>query len=280
MPSSQSEFCSIFGGLRSADLVTVEQAYHYRVHPQWNFTDKSFDAYYALMVKNGVLHFSFAGEKLDVGDGQVLFVAPNTPFDVTHDPECPAFVSPCLFSVNMGEPASGKGWFYLSNYKNTAELALLFEKTAYYFTNSEDPLYQRLCNNCMFEILALVYIAAEHDLGIADDACDNRAIRCARIIEGEPFRRMSTEDLASTVGLSAKQLRIVFKRSYGRTPKEYQLYVRMRYAEHLLYENRYSLPAIASMLGYSDQYAFSRQYKMLMGISPSRVMKPKHERTD
>ena len=52
------------------------------------------------------------------------------------------------------------------------------------------------------------------------------------------------------------------------TPLKYLQHYKFCYADRLLHEGR-SIQEVAGLLGYSDQFAFSKQFKRSMGISPS-----------
>ncbi len=47
--------------------------------------------------------------------------------------------------------------------------------------------------------------------------------------------------------------------------------LKLRHARELLCETDCKIQNIAAELGYSDQYAFSKQFKEHMGISPSKL---------
>ncbi len=83
----------------------------------------------------------------------------------------------------------------------------------------------------------------------------------------------SIEELANRVNMSSRYLRYCFKRKYGISPKQYQLKIRMNHAKFLLETSDLPIIKIAPLLGYSDQFVFSRQFKSLYGFSPSNLRK-------
>jgi AraC-like DNA-binding protein len=247
-------------------------AYHYRAHSEWNFKNKSFEFFYLMFVKSGTLKYHILNEDVTVSSGHILLLTPNTPYDVEHDINNPPLICPVLFALDM--KADSK-WFILYRSKNEKNIQFLIEKLFSFFIEKTGSIYKRLCSNIVFEILAIIGMELTDTKKDFHDfmSYDNRVQRAKLIIESEPFKRYSSDELASNIGLSPKQLTRLFKQHYLMTPKEYEIYVRMKYATHLLYENKYSIPTIASMLGYTDPFAFSKQYKKKTGNSPSVINK-------
>ena len=81
--------------------------------------------------------------------------------------------------------------------------------------------------------------------------------------------------MAEHFGLSKKYFSRVFKEVTGVTFKDYILDCKMNKAQFYLEETGMRIKDISSRLGYSDQYAFSRQFKKTRGIYPSEVRKMK-----
>lgn len=81
---------------------------------------------------------------------------------------------------------------------------------------------------------------------------------------------MSLEKLARMAGMTPNYFSRRFKQFYGRTPIDYQLDLRMRHACALLRTADRKLSNIASAVGFSDVYYFSRLFKRRIGISPGQ----------
>ena len=91
------------------------------------------------------------------------------------------------------------------------------------------------------------------------------------LLESEPDANWSIRDLTERFRISKSHLAHRFRRHTGVSPKTYQLQSRMRYAWQLLSSSKEMVQAVADHLGYSDAFAFSRQFKKVWGIPPSRV---------
>lgn len=79
---------------------------------------------------------------------------------------------------------------------------------------------------------------------------------------------MST--LADQVNYSPRQLRIVFRRATGLSPKQYYDRLRLEHAAGLLTGSALTCAQIADRLGYSSAFHLSRLFNRRYGVSPSR----------
>ncbi len=79
------------------------------------------------------------------------------------------------------------------------------------------------------------------------------------------------QDLANTINLSEKYFITFFKKAMGITPTNYIIQVKMKKALEYLHEQNYSVKEVASLVGYSDIYTFSKVFKKTYGISPSKI---------
>ncbi|MEM6852975.1 MAG: helix-turn-helix domain-containing protein [Planctomycetota bacterium] len=75
--------------------------------------------------------------------------------------------------------------------------------------------------------------------------------------------------LAEEHGLSYERLRKLFRQSVGLPPGEYRIRRRIDRARAMIAERGQSNKAIAFALGYADPFAFSKQFKKYVGVSPS-----------
>ena len=80
----------------------------------------------------------------------------------------------------------------------------------------------------------------------------------------------SVNTAAGKAGLSASRLRVLFKQATGLSPKQFQLEARVSRAERLLAESTLPVGAIADQTGFESVYHFSRQFKRMRGVAPTR----------
>lgn len=79
----------------------------------------------------------------------------------------------------------------------------------------------------------------------------------------------SNDDLAQRAGMSVSHFRKTFTSLYGISPMHYVHKVRIEKAKTLLFSKQ-KITHIATNVGYQDIYDFSRAFKRVEGISPSK----------
>jgi AraC-like DNA-binding protein len=87
-------------------------------------------------------------------------------------------------------------------------------------------------------------------------------------IESNLHEKITTGQLAATVGRSASFVAHHFEREFGQTPRQYILKRRMEEAKILL-ESGTSVQAAAGRLGFYDAFHFSKTFKRYWGKPPS-----------
>jgi len=89
-------------------------------------------------------------------------------------------------------------------------------------------------------------------------------------IRREPGRPWSVRELSKQLHYSPDHFTRVFRAVRGESPREFWVRTRIEEAKHLISMSSYSMSRIADLLGYSDVYHFSKQFKEKTGVPPSR----------
>lgn len=84
---------------------------------------------------------------------------------------------------------------------------------------------------------------------------------------------MTQTQIAESMCVSPSYLSGIFKKTMGVTMVQYLTMVRMEGARELLLESEYDVKDIAEMVGYHDEYYFSRCFKRQYGLSPMQIRK-------
>ena len=92
--------------------------------------------------------------------------------------------------------------------------------------------------------------------------------QACQILEMPEHYTTEIEKVARIAGVEYQRFRRVFRKRMGCSPKEYQIYNRIRSACNLLRKG-ISVKEVAFMLQYCDPYTFSFQFKKYMGMAPS-----------
>jgi AraC family transcriptional regulator len=85
-------------------------------------------------------------------------------------------------------------------------------------------------------------------------------------------RRIKVIELSTMLNMSEKYFIHYFSNTIGVTPLVYMNQVKMNKAKVYLYQGRYSIKEISYMLGYADQYTFSKAFKKHYHVSPSNFI--------
>ncbi len=93
----------------------------------------------------------------------------------------------------------------------------------------------------------------------------------------ENYRRRSLglAEIAAAMGFENSYLRRVYKTATGITIMQKLEEIRISRAKQYLESGKYQNQEISEMVGFSDQYYFSRRFKQLCGVSPSEYRKNK-----
>ncbi|MFP4379968.1 MAG: helix-turn-helix transcriptional regulator [Candidatus Sumerlaeia bacterium] len=92
--------------------------------------------------------------------------------------------------------------------------------------------------------------------------------RVKRLLESDAADRSDLARIAEEVGVSYSLLRKAFHDATGHSLIHYRTRVRMQRARLLL--DRHSVREVAERLGYGDPFAFSKQFKRIVGVSPKQ----------
>jgi len=80
---------------------------------------------------------------------------------------------------------------------------------------------------------------------------------------------LRVSSLAAMAGVSTRYLGRLFTEAVGMPPKAYIEELRIKYADDLLSDRKFTVAETAKLAGYTDPYHFSKIYKARRGIPPS-----------
>lgn len=100
------------------------------------------------------------------------------------------------------------------------------------------------------------------------------------LMEANLEEPLATDDIASLVGLSRRQLERLFKQFLGRQPSRYYLELRLARARQLLQNTHYSIVQVGLMCGFSSGSHFSTVFGALFGHTPRQERQRKMNRPD
>ena len=83
---------------------------------------------------------------------------------------------------------------------------------------------------------------------------------------------ISVDDIAKAVGVSRSHLYRVFMSNVGQSPIDYLTHYRISEACSLLKNSTLSIAEIAVSVGFFDQFYFSRVFKKVQKVPPSKYL--------
>lgn len=86
-------------------------------------------------------------------------------------------------------------------------------------------------------------------------------------------REVTLDELAEIANLNKFYLGRLFKKTYGVTPIQFHLAMRLEKAKQLLQFTTFPITIISEKLGFSSIHAFSRAFRKFEGVSPSYYRK-------
>lgn len=140
------------------------------------------------------------------------------------------------------------------------------------FDNILEELKELPAQNTMPAFAKIVHLLADLKmlwLGAnlkADEAPLLASVR--RILESNIGSRATLPELLRSAGISYEHIRKIFQQQTGMSPVEYLIRRRIESACVMLLDKSVPLKTIAEKLGYPSPYAFSAQFKKLIGVAP------------
>ena len=208
-----------------------------------------------IIVLHGEALYRINGKNYSVRAGNFIYTKPGMEREAsTTGMVCAAFD----FTVLTGS----LDFPILSQFNKTDELIRLIKEFQYEWMGKA-PGFHLKCSGIFLLIL--------HELKYSNITSENYYVEKIKhyIVDhySEPIRM---ETIASFLGLNPVYCGALFHRIHGMTIKEFTNKVRIQRAASILHEERMRLSAVAYMCGFSDVYYFSKTFKKIMGISPSR----------
>lgn len=183
-------------------------------------------------------------------------------------------------------------WFHFEGHMEEVELHMLRLDCVYYpsnysyLTEAVAELEREFMGNQLHaeQLLDLklkeLFIKVERDIcGDASGMIEPEYIHIFRQLRSEIFstlhRNWSVSDMAKKVNLSESHFYVLYKKIYGITPTADYISAKMESAKKMLQFQNMRVEQIADSLGYKNTTHFIRQFKGIVGMTPSEYRKTK-----
>ncbi len=183
-------------------------------------------------------------------------------------------------------------WFHFDGSEEEMELRIIQMNQIYYPNHCQyitetvaelerEFMGNRLHANRLLDFkLKELFIKLERDIaGNENEPVEPEYIQTFRCLRGEVFstmeREWSVSEMAKKVNLSESHFHMLYKKIYGTTPTADLIHAKMNSAKNmLLYDNK-RIDDIALALGYKNTTHFIRQFKGMIGRTPTEYRKMK-----
>lgn len=257
-------------------LIRVDFWNDFVLPENWNFTDRVNDNFHLAYIRKGSGYYLLGDQREEMTEGKIIFVSNGFPHSRILDPNRRPHIFLLRFSILdnhtlMPLQLPCKPFAFAHTPADPVNFCRLFNMTKDVLKNNSSKEFPcpQICSAMLSQILLTLYESlAPKKLAAADDP---RITDTIKYMADNINKNISLHDLTVRSGLSSNYFRHLFKAQCGLNPKEYFIQLKLRHARELLCETNCKIQNIASYLGYRDQYAFSKQFKGHMGISPSKL---------
>ncbi len=136
--------------------------------------------------------------------------------------------------------------------------------------NEKQTDFQKIQSLLINELLIFLYRKLPENFRFSNDENFRIVSALQRRFEADYSQQFMLNDLAKEFSVSVSSLSHIFKRVTGSSVMDYLLSCRIAAAKNLLAKTNLSVGEIVEKCGFTDSSNFSRTFKKLNGISPTR----------
>lgn len=251
--------------------------HHIRIHKMFNPAPVSNhwhieegrinEDFHLLYVLKGTGTYGFAEQTFQMEAGQTFLVSDGCPHSANTCIDNPVQIYSMRFGIYEQTGS------FIPNYSDEPfaimvhsgiqnETAGLLHRIYKYFLDpGQHSLYA--CNTLMSQLL----------LNIAETPASTSGNNIISLITAYIIQQhgmgMDVASLSERTGMSTKHFTRLFQKENGITPHRFIVRTRINHAKFLLEDTSLNVSEIAEALAYPDLFTFSKQFKKLVGLSPT-----------
>lgn len=243
-------------------------------HSSGLFITKDISDFDVLYIVSGRYSIEINGKETGGRKGELLLLAPGSVLRLRALTDSEQYF--CHFSIGKGDTilygAELENNRY--SYEQGSGLEQIYIKYIKNYIKSGMESSEMLLRMGLKLILAEMIRRNGNDLTASGEKMDMlpETIQTAvKYIQRNLGEELSTEKLSRIIGFHPIYFSAYFKKYMGITPCAYITKMRMESARHLVCDTNRKMKEIAGMLGFPDQYAFSRKFRRYFGMAPTRM---------
>jgi len=149
---------------------------------------------------------------------------------------------------------------------------ILIEKFIYLFERLKNAQINEL-PELLIKAQELVFLVNDLDRRNSEGITSHVIEEACRIIKASNGKDLSGQSLARELNMGYENFRKLFKQKMGVSPNFHMIQARINEAKSLLLIPNKNIKEVAQELGYSDYFSFEKQFKKIIGKSPSEFRK-------
>ncbi len=276
------KYINILNELSEHINIEINSCSHDYHDDKWieNKVHKDYDIWY---IKSGEIGIDVDGNIHTASEGDIVFFYPDMPYTAyTYNRECSFIYIHFDFSIhdnyrvldnfNLAGVIPGK---IISSEAQICEQGFL----SYKKNISMSSIMLKGCFTILLAKIFEYYNSDNHSKTFFPENVWRINTGCLSVLQpvfnyitdnmSKPIR---IKELAQVAGISEKYFINYFKNILGISPGRYINQLKMNRARDYLYQGKYTIKEISSMLGYPDQYSFSKAFKKHYRVPPSKFV--------
>ena len=141
-----------------------------------------------------------------------------------------------------------------------------------YLSRGPEPQCEALMTGYLYIFMAHLMKEAREAMPNVGSSSSQYVLAAIKYIQFNYSHDISVDDIAKAVGVSRSHLYRVFMSNVGQSPIDYLTSYRISEACSLLKNSSLSIAEIAVSVGFFDQFYFSRVFKKVKGVPPSKYL--------
>ena len=266
---------SLLKGLAGELRLIMHGSFRFPVYPEWKKAPQLQDDMHLLYIRGGEGRYIMQdGTTVPLVRGSLVIVSNDVEYRAEHNLLDPPLISGFRFGLYLGK-APGRMYksapFYSFVAAEDCERydAMASAVHAAFHSDGGEEIKQ-LAPLLIHQMIYDMYFALT-DRSWMPAESSGEVQRAIAYFKTNAGRKMTVAAAAEHAGISMRALEKQFKAEVGMTPNAYKLMVQMDDAYKALSERGTTVAETAAKLGYSDAFAFSRQFKKYWGLPPIAV---------
>ena len=227
-------------------------------------------------VMSGTGYFSMNGTDYEINGGTIFLIPPGIKTAYRPDREHPWEYMWVEFTGFNSKNLLDKTMLSAENPVCVPENAeSVFEEVAVMIDRSISPAESSTIF-CTAQLLRVLDILIQEQSKPQNHALSRRENRLRPVLDYIQHNycdsSLTVESIAEATYFNASYLSRIFKQALGVSPTQYIIELRMRKACQMLKYKAHSITEIASSVGYKSPFYFSKEFRRLFNIAPSRYV--------